>query len=61
VNLAARLETHTKACGEAVLVCAATQAALQGRVPTRALGLVALKGKAAAVEVFAVGATAAKA
>ncbi len=61
VNLAARLEAHTKACGEAVLVCAATQAALQGRVPTRALGLVALKGKAAAVEVFAVGATAAKA
>lgn len=55
VNLAARLEAHTKACGEAVLVDAATQAALQSRVTTRALGPVALKGKAAAVQVFAVG------
>ena len=61
VNLAARLEPHTKACGEAVLVCAATQAALQARVATRPLGPVALKGKAAAVEVFAVGAAAGKA
>jgi class 3 adenylate cyclase len=55
VNLAARLEAHTKACGEAVLVDATTQAALQARVATRALGPVALKGKAAAVQVFAVG------
>jgi adenylate cyclase len=55
VNLAARLEAHTKACGEAVLVDAATQAALQSRVTTRALGPVALKGRAAAVQVFAVG------
>ncbi len=54
VNLAARLEAHTKACGEAVLIDAATQAALQGRVATRALGPVALRGKAAAVDVFAV-------
>ncbi len=54
VNLAARLEAHTRACAEAVLIDAATQAALQGRVATRALGPVALKGKAAAVEVFAV-------
>jgi class 3 adenylate cyclase len=61
VNLAARLEAHTKACGAAVLVDAATQAALQGRVATRALGPVALKGKAASVNVFAVGAAAAKA
>jgi adenylate cyclase len=52
---APRLEAHTKACGEAVLVDAATQAALQSRVTTRALGPVALKGKAAAVQVFAVG------
>jgi adenylate cyclase len=35
VNLAARLEAHTKACGEAVLIDAATQAVLQGRVATR--------------------------
>ena len=55
VNLAARLEAHTKSCGEAVLVDATTQAALQARVATRALGPVALKGKAAAVQVFAVG------
>ncbi len=55
VNLAARLEAHTKSCGEAVLVDATTQAALQARVATRALGPVALNGKAAAVQVFAVG------
>jgi len=53
VNLAARLEGHTKLAGRTVLMDAATQAALQGRVATEALGAVALKGKQQAVEVFA--------
>jgi len=53
VNLAARLEGHTKVAGRTVLVDAETQAALAGRVATEALGPVALKGKGQAVEVFA--------
>ena len=53
VNLAARLEGHTKVAGRTVLVDAETQAALAGRVGTEALGPVALKGKGQAVEVFA--------
>ena len=54
VNLAARLEAHTKAVGQGVLIDGATQAALHGSSTTLALGPVAMKGKAAAVEVFAV-------
>jgi adenylate cyclase len=53
VNLAARLEGHTKVAGRTVLVDTETQAALAGRVATEALGPVALKGKGQAVEVFA--------
>jgi class 3 adenylate cyclase len=53
VNLAARLEGHTKVAGRTVLVDAETQAALAGRVATEALGPVALKGKGQAVEVYA--------
>jgi class 3 adenylate cyclase len=54
VNLAARLEAQTKAAGHAVLVDAATQEALAGRVATLPLGPMAIRGKAAAVDVFAV-------
>ncbi len=54
VNLAARLETHTKVAGRGILVDGETQAALGGRVPLEALGEVQFKGKAAAVAVFAV-------
>jgi class 3 adenylate cyclase len=53
VNLAARLEGHTKVAGRTVLVDAETQAALAGRVAAEALGPVALKGKGQAVEVYA--------
>jgi class 3 adenylate cyclase len=53
VNLAARLEGHTRLAGRTVLMDGATQAALAGRVATEALGAVALKGKQQAVEVFA--------
>jgi adenylate cyclase len=59
VNLAARLEAHTKQAGCALLVDGATYAALGGAVPARALGAVTLKGKTEAVAVYAVGAPAA--
>ncbi len=54
VNLAARLEAHTKEAGRSILVDSDTQAALDGRLPTEPLGEVQFKGKAAAVPVFAV-------
>jgi adenylate cyclase len=54
VNLAARLEAHTKVAGCGILIDDATQRALNGSVPMQPLGEVPFKGKAAAVEVFAV-------
>jgi len=54
VNLAARLETHTKVAGCGVLIDDATQCALNDSVPTQALGEVPFKGKGAAVDIFAV-------
>jgi adenylate cyclase len=54
VNLAARLEAHTKPAQRAILIDAATRQGLAGRCTTESLGQVALKGKAAVVEVFAV-------
>jgi len=54
VNLAARLEAHTKAAGRAILIDGATQAALGDAVAAEPLGPVQFKGKADAVEVFAV-------
>jgi adenylate cyclase len=56
VNLAARLESHTKEAGCPLLIDGATKAALGESVPARPLGAVAIKGKAETVEVFAVGA-----
>jgi adenylate cyclase len=53
VNLAARLEAHTKVADRAILIDHATQAALGDEIGTLALGPVLFKGKAAAVEVFA--------
>ena len=55
VNLAARLEAHTKVAGRAILIDADTCAALAQRLPTYALGPVGFKGKAHPVEVFVVG------
>jgi len=54
VNLAARLEAHTKEAGRGILVDGDTQDALAGRVATVPLGEVQFKGKAALVPVFAV-------
>ncbi|WP_310389413.1 adenylate/guanylate cyclase domain-containing protein [Roseateles sp.] len=54
VNLAARLEAHTKAAQRAILIDAATQDALGDEVATEPLGPVLFKGKAEPVQVFAV-------
>jgi class 3 adenylate cyclase len=54
VNLAARLEAHTKVAGRPILVDGATAAAVSALMALEPLGEVALKGKAAAVPVFAV-------
>jgi len=54
VNLAARLEAHTKVAQRAILIDEATRAALGARGQVEALGAMMFKGKAAAVEVFAV-------
>jgi len=58
VNLAARLEAHTKAAGRDILIDGSTQQALDARVPTQPLGEVQFKGKGAAVPVFSVTAQA---
>ena len=55
VNLAARLEAHTKIAERAILIDADTHSALATRLPTYALGPVGFKGKAHPVEVFVVG------
>jgi class 3 adenylate cyclase len=54
VNLAARLEAHTKVAACGILADGTTQLALGGRVRTRPLGEAALKGKSAPVAVYAV-------
>jgi class 3 adenylate cyclase len=56
VNLAARLEAHTKVAGRPILIDGDTAAGLGGAAALEPLGGVQLKGKAAAVEVFAVAA-----
>jgi adenylate cyclase len=54
VNLAARLEAHTKLVARGILIDGATQAALVDRVACEPLAAVLFKGKAAPVDVFAV-------
>ena len=53
VNVAARLEAHTKAAGRPILIDATTYKALQDPLAADPLGPVLFKGKAEAVEVFA--------
>ena len=53
VNLAARLEAHTKVAGRAILIDGATREGLGKDVALEGLGQVHLKGKAGPVEVFA--------
>jgi class 3 adenylate cyclase len=54
VNLAARLEEHTKLAQRVILIDAATRSAIDEGVPVEALGPVEIRGKSAAVEVYAV-------
>lgn len=54
VNLAARLETHTKLVGKPVLIEGVTRAALDDTFETESHGLVQLKGKTTETEVFSV-------
>jgi len=54
VNLASRLEAHTKATQRTILIDEATRAALSDGIAVEPLGPVPFKGKATAVEVFAV-------
>ena len=53
VNLAARLEAHTKAAGRAILIDSATRAALGTDASAEALGAMLFKGKTVPIEVFA--------
>ncbi len=54
VNLAARLETHTKVALRTILIDDATRKALRESVAVEPLGPVQLKGKAAPVEIYSV-------
>ncbi|HET6265838.1 MAG TPA: adenylate/guanylate cyclase domain-containing protein [Usitatibacter sp.] len=54
VNLAARLEGHTKQANEPILVDGATRRALGDVTRVKALGAVEIRGLAGALEVFAV-------
>ena len=54
VNLAARLETHTKVVRRPILIDQTTRSALTEHITVEALGPVPFKGKAAAVDVFSV-------
>ena len=56
VNLAARLEAHTKVAARQILVDGALCASLGAQWPFEGLGAVEFKGLARAVEVFALGA-----
>lgn len=52
VNLAARLESLTKAYGTTIILSASTRAALEGDHPLRELGTVVVKGKTEPVAIF---------
>src|SRR4030095_3607935 len=54
VNVAARLETHTKTAAVPILIDGAPRADLGGDIAVDALGPVSIRGKAQSVEVFAV-------
>jgi adenylate cyclase len=54
VNLASRIEAHTKVVGRSILIDKSTRDALAERIATEALGTATFKGIATPVEVFAV-------
>jgi class 3 adenylate cyclase len=54
VNLASRLEAHTKVAERVILIDAVTRAGLRDSVGSDALGPVMVRGKTQAVDVFAI-------
>ena len=56
MNLAARLEAHTKQAKCSILIDAATRRALAAGAKAEPLGAVEIKGLASPVEVFSIGA-----
>jgi adenylate cyclase len=54
VNVASRLESHTRTAQRAILIDGATRSGLSERITVEPLGPVPLKGKAVAVDVFSV-------
>jgi adenylate cyclase len=54
VNLAARLEAHTKVVGQPILIDRTTQQSLSNAIQTEPQGLFQLKGKSHEVQVFSV-------
>ena len=54
VNLASRLESHTKVAGRTILIDAATRAALSDGVEVESLGPIEIRGKVIPVEVYSV-------
>jgi class 3 adenylate cyclase len=54
VNLAARLESHTKVVGQPVLIDENTRLGLSDEILVEDQGLVEIKGKAQSIQVFAV-------
>jgi adenylate cyclase len=54
VNLASRLETHTKVAQRVILIDPSTRSALGEQFSVEPLGPVPIKGKVAAVDVYAV-------
>jgi adenylate cyclase len=58
VNLAARLEAHTRVAGRAILLDDATRAGLDAGTALESLGATPFKGKAESVQVYAVAGSA---
>jgi class 3 adenylate cyclase len=53
VNLASRLESHTKAIGRGIVIDGATQAALDSRIVLEKFEPVTFKGKSVPTDVYA--------
>jgi class 3 adenylate cyclase len=54
VNLAARLESHTKELGRPILIDEYTREGLNGEIPVQSEGELVLKGKSVGVNVYSV-------
>jgi class 3 adenylate cyclase len=54
VNLAARIEAHTKVAGRPILIDFYTREALPGTIVTEPLGSVTFKGKSIPINIFSV-------